>query len=818
MEYTIESQLDLARELVRNTDKTIFLTGKAGTGKTTFLRNLPTITSKKMAVVAPTGVAAINARGVTIHSFFQLPFTPYIPESPIENSKHRLRADKIKILRNLDLLVIDEISMVRADLLDAIDTVLQTYRHNKRPFGGVQLLMIGDLYQLAPVIRDYEWDLIKEYYQSPFFFHSNALQNTDYVVVELTKIFRQSDQSFISILNEIRDNRLSDISIERLNERVDPDCECGNGYIYLTTHNKIASEINNEKLDKLDTKARKYKAYINDVFPESLFPTEEYLELKEGAQVMFIKNDTTLNRAYYNGKIGRVVELSNKSIKVESLEDGHIIDVSPVVWENCEYELNAQTGDIDQNILGTFTQYPLKLAWAITIHKSQGLTFDKAIVDVNSAFAFGQVYVALSRCKSLEGLVLKNSIAQNQIMCSNEVMAFCKDTENHKINSDNLLNFKIEYQKKLIFRIFDFSLLYRLLNKIIRIYSQHPSKFNSGYEEILLTIRNSFQTDIIDVNEKFKVQLQSILSDISDSLPQDCDFLQERIKKASYYYFCKLCEEIKQPFKKMIFISDNAEIENEMDTAIEDFDMQYQLQDCGFQLLLNGFTPEGYFKAISVIESHYTRIFNIRRNYEFESLPTLSKKLLSKLYSWREDKAIEIGQPKSIIVAQRSLQEIADKMPHDEKSLLKIKGIGKYKCKMYGPDIIAIVKNFCMEYCPEVLEGNELDFDPKKCKIKKQSTYEITFEMFKEGCTVPDIAFRRGLSRSTIVSHLTKYVANGTLSADRLISNDRYYAVMDFLEENIDKASSIKQLSELCGHKFADEELRIGIASINSKA
>ena len=409
--------LQLAFDFVKYTNRNIFLTGKAGTGKTTFLKDLKQLSPKRMIVVAPTGVAAINAGGVTIHSFFQLPFHPYIPAFylPDNNSTgqsdqndppgYKMSREKISIIKSLDLIIIDEISMVRADPLDAVDSALRRYKDRFKPFGGVQLLMIGDLQQLAPVVKDEDREIIGEYYDSFFFFGSKALCSTDYLTIELKHIYRQNDQIFIDLLNRIRDNKVDQDVLTELNKRYIPDfdADSGGGYITLTTHNYQAQEINDLKLDKLPGKPHKFKATIKDEFPEFSYPNASELILKTGAQVMFVKNDLSADKLFFNGKIGKVKSFEDDIIVVKCPEDDFNIRVEMAEWQNVKYSINEETKEIEETVIGTFTQFPLRLAWAITIHKSQGLTFDRAVIDACAAFAHGQVYVALSRCRTLDG-------------------------------------------------------------------------------------------------------------------------------------------------------------------------------------------------------------------------------------------------------------------------------------------------------------------------------------------------------------------------------------------------------------------------------
>ena len=433
-------QLELAFNFLEYTGTSIFLTGKAGTGKTTFLRELKRRSPKRMIVVAPTGVAAINAGGVTIHSFFQLPFGPYVPGRTEENRSgekqfsHKFGREKINIIRSMDLLVIDEISMVRADLLDAVSDMLCRYRDRSKPFGGVQLLMIGDLQQLAPVVKEEEWGILKHIYPSPFFFCSKALQTVSYQCIELTHVYRQSDSVFIHLLNKIRDNQVDLATLKALNSRYIPgfNPDDSEGYITLTTHNYQAQQINNRKLDALEGRAYTYSAEVKDDFPEYAFPTDKHLVLKKGAQVMFVKNDSSAEKRYYNGKIGRITAISADNILVRCGDEKDAITVTREEWTNTKYSIDAETQEISETVAGSFKQYPLKTAWAITIHKSQGLTFEKAIVNAGAAFTHGQVYVALSRCKSLEGLVLGTPLRPEALINDQVVKHFTDEVSRNQ--------------------------------------------------------------------------------------------------------------------------------------------------------------------------------------------------------------------------------------------------------------------------------------------------------------------------------------------------------------------------------------------------
>lgn len=417
-------ELDVARFIVEKTDMSLFLTGKAGTGKTTFLREVVRYTKKKCIVLAPTGIAAVNAGAMTIHSFFQFGLGPFVQGVIEPKSDFRINKSKLELIRHLQLLIIDEVSMVRADLMDHIDVELRRIRRNSKPFGGVQLLMIGDLQQLPPIAHGGEDELLRQYYKTLYFFSSAALKSMKYSCIELKNVYRQTDRHFIDILNHARDCTLTSQDISDLNARYVPGFspKPEDGYIRLMTHNRQVDYVNETELEKLDSKPYTFVAAVTGTFPEESYPTADSLTLKKGAQVMFIKNDP--ERRFINGTLGEVKSIDKNSIAVRLAESGTVIDVEPMEWQNIRYQFDEESKEISSKQIGRFKQYPLKAAWAITVHKSQGLTFDKAIIDVHAAFSPGQAYVALSRCRTLDGLVLSSPVSASVFMRDNAVDAY----------------------------------------------------------------------------------------------------------------------------------------------------------------------------------------------------------------------------------------------------------------------------------------------------------------------------------------------------------------------------------------------------------
>jgi len=453
----INDPAGFTERFINQTKQSVFLTGKAGTGKTTLLRKIISSTHKNAIIVAPTGIASINAGGVTIHSFFQLPFSGFIPEFGVapqfshsvklETKDSLLRhftmnKQRRNIMRNLELLIIDEVSMLRADLLDAIDWTLRNVRRNNEPFGGIQVLFIGDLLQLPPVVKQEEWSILRSYYSGMFFFNAKVLQEKAPLYIELSTIFRQQDQGFIQVLNNLRNNQITANDVEILNQYVKPDFDSlkEEGYITLTTHNTKADEMNAKALSSLKGNSKKYTAEITGDYPQHMYPLELDLELKIGAQVMFIKNDISMEKNFFNGKMGRIDSLSEEEISVYFPDEKRSITVDKYEWNNIRYNINEASGEIKEDTLGTFVQYPLKLAWAITVHKSQGLTFDKAVLDVSDVFAPGQAYVALSRLRSLEGLVLLKPMRMNGLSNDQNVVAYAGNKA-----SDSILLSNLEY-------------------------------------------------------------------------------------------------------------------------------------------------------------------------------------------------------------------------------------------------------------------------------------------------------------------------------------------------------------------------------------
>ncbi|MDR0732711.1 MAG: HRDC domain-containing protein [Dysgonamonadaceae bacterium] len=695
-------QLELATNFVRYTGQHIFLTGKAGTGKTTFLHHLREHPIKRTVVVAPTGVAAINARGVTIHSFFQLPFGPLTGFDRTNTEQMRFNREKINIIRSLDLLVIDEISMVRADLLDAIDAVLRRFRaHHNKPFGGVQLLMIGDLQQLSPVVKEDERELLRDHYETPYFFSSKALRETSFVSIELTQVFRQQDNRFISILNRVRENRLDVPTLELLNQRHIPNFQPDDeeGYITLCTHNAQAKRINDAKLQALPGEAHSFQAQIEGVFPEYSYPTEFELTVKEGAQVMFVKNDTSLEKLFYNGKTGKITRIENDAIFVICPNEENEIAVTRMSWENVKYSLNADTNEITEETEGVFTQYPLRTAWAITIHKSQGLTFERAIIDAHSSFAHGQVYVALSRCKTLEGMVLSSPINARSVINDHTVRGFTEQIEQNQPDETQLSSARIAYQQELLAELFRFTPLHNRIGYIAKIIGDNKGSIPAPTQNLFAQML-ALHGEISDVAGKFQAQINRLLPQQPDV--EQNDALQTRIGKASGYFSEKIETIVLNILPKADLDIDNRTVKKQLIDAVKRLEEDARIKYESLKSCLNGFclTDLLQAKATASIEKakpKETVKKETAASVVLDNENISHPELFVRLRLWRKAQATELGLPAYGVFSQKTLYELVHYLPTDKKSLLKINGIGEKKIVRFGQEIIEIIGEYCEE-------------------------------------------------------------------------------------------------------------------------
>lgn len=783
MAIEINKEMQLAKKLIETTNENVFLTGNAGTGKTTFLNLLRTQTAKRMVVLAPTGVAAINAKGQTIHSFFQLPFTPFLPE--YKKEKGQIKKDKINIFRTIDLLVIDEISMVRADLLDAIDDRLREYRKQKySPFGGVQCLFIGDLQQLPPVVRDEDWALMQKHYSTPFFFSSKALQESSYVTIELKKIYRQADEKFISILNEVRNNHLSMESLNELNKHYLPEYEPKEGEIFLTTHNKIADAFNEKKLNELEEESNIYNAIIKDRFPESMYPVDESLELKIGAQVMFTRNNREAN--YYNGKIGTIIDLSEHKITIKCKEDAFPIVAERETWENTEIKIDKESKDQYEEVVGSFSQFPLRLAWAITIHKSQGLTFDRAIIDAIASFSHGQVYVALSRCKSLDGMVLKSPIKLESIITDLNVTRYMQYEGERAANIEEALpQLQKRYMIVLLNEMFDFTDIHQIFGRVFNM-AQTGNQLNTQMPklcELISAEYKSLTSEIVDVANKFRNQYTALV-DAASNIYTD-EHLQQRIKAAVGYFLGKLADIDIDIYNEDIEL-DNRSVEDAYNAQTAEFVKLVRIKTA----LLSAF-KEQPFTTTSFLEARAKATLDIEmgkleRTKADMTVAGVDPVLQHRLTIWRSDKAD--GGPLAYVMSMKTLQEIAARLPKSTEDMKTIPGLGTKRITKYGDEIVKIVRQFIADKRDDKLTDEEKELmtkaSSKKTKSSKSSkssepdTYQKTLILFKEGKSIQEIVDERSLSLGTIENHLTKLVYNCELKAEDVI-NESHLNMID---------------------------------------
>jgi len=682
----------LILDFLEHTNQPVFLTGKAGTGKTTLLRKIKDATTKNYAVVAPTAVAAINAGGVTLHSFFQIPFGPIPPtgdtEQPLKYSD-----EKTKLLRCLELLIIDEISMVRVDIIDFIDRTLKKLKGSSLPFGGVQVLMIGDLYQLSPIFHD-AWHILASHYKSPYFFDAQIFRHIKMVTFTLEKVYRQSDPLFLEILNRIRENTMDADLLEKLNERYDADLETGwkEDYITLTTHNQLVSEINIGCLAILPGEAFTYKAEVSGDFPKDGFPADEVLELKVGAQIIFIKNDSSGKKQFYNGKAAKITHLAENNIRVQFNDSPDEIEVEKEIWQNVKYNLNTEDNKINEVNAGAFAQYPFKLAWAITVHKSQGLTFDRAIVDVSAAFAHGHAYVALSRCRSLEGLILKSPVKMENIITDARVANFTELASSEQPTPEILDNYSKQYSWNLIKSTFDFHFIQRDWLALSN------AKFSS------LEDRNTFllvydQVDAILSPQIIKVAERFIHQEISktdqNTNPTTQTTFITRLVKASEYFIPKLETVLKEIEKLLEIKLYHDEHSDKISTLLNDIHSALKIKTSVFALDWNSFSIEDFIALKHNASSKY-QLHEKKTTFKpsFAEKEIMNPKLYQNLADWRKSVATQRNVPEHHVLSDQALQTIAAKLPKNTDQLAALKSVGMGNAKELGSPIIKMINAF----------------------------------------------------------------------------------------------------------------------------
>lgn len=798
--------LQLAFDFVQYTGNNIFLTGRAGTGKTTFLHDLKERSPKRMIVVAPTGVAAINAGGVTIHSFFQLPFGPRVPGySENEDMKSfRFSSQKRNIIKSLDLLVIDEISMVRADLLDSIDERLRRFRRNDRPFGGVQMLMIGDMQQLPPVVKDDEWALLRRHYKTPFFFSSQALQKSNYITITLQHVYRQRDRHFIELLNKIRDKQLDREAIDLLNKRHKPNFDPGDeNYIILTTHNAKAKAINEKKLNVLKGKKSRFYATVEGNFPEYMYPTEPELELKVGAQVMFVKNDPDAEKRFFNGKIGTVTSLGTDVIVVRCPGDDESIYVVPLVWENVKYAIEEQSKEIKESVEGTFTQIPLKLAWAITIHKSQGLTFDKAIIDSEAAFAHGQVYVALSRCRSLEGLVLSTPFSPYSLKQDKSIEGFNDLVSKNQPDRQDLEKSKVQFQRQTLGELFNFVSLQQAVNGLDYLLYDNRKSLQPDAGLPVKSMKEQVKAEMADVSEKFKNQIIQLL-DKNGNAEQNNE-LQERIKKAVVYFSDKLQHLVLDKADTLSFETDNTEIRKKINKAEERL-----YEEAGFRLSCldacrEGFVLKDYLKsrAKATLESMPKKTAGRKRKLPV-SRENNNPELYNLLKEWRNAKALELDWPHYMVLPLKTMRALGNQVPANFDDLRSVHGFGRKKIQLFGEELLELINSYREGHEVKIVVVPEPEIEKTKPKI---NTRQISLELWRKHKDMKKVAEERDLAVTTIEGHLARFVGTGELPVTDFVDGEKLEKLLVFFKKNPDIAMG--EAKEQLDDEFSYGELRL---------
>jgi len=815
MIYQTNSKLKLAHDYVQFTDRNIFLTGKAGTGKTTFLHELKKSINKRMVVVAPTGVAAINAGGVTIHSFFQLPFGPAIPyhyfassdgQEQAVRSDFKMSREKINIIRSLDLLVIDEISMVRADLLDGVDQVLRRYRNHNKAFGGVQLLMIGDIQQLAPIIKDNEWEILEKYYESSYFFSSIALKEAGFVGIELTHVFRQSDELFISLLNDIRNSNLANNTLEKLNKRfiADFNPDDKDGYIRLCTHNYQADNINELKLASLKIMSRFFDASVSGDFPEYSYPTKYKLELKVGSQVMFVKNDPSPEKNFFNGKIGEIISITDDSVEVKCPQDSNTIIVSALEWKNYKYTINPVNNEIEEDETGAFKQIPLKLAWAITIHKSQGLTFDKVIIDAQSAFSHGQVYVALSRCRTFEGLVLSSEINSRGIMENIRVNRFEENASRNQPNEIDFLNDRNLYQHKLLDELFSFRPLAKRLGYFMKLIRNNQSILLGDILVLTGQIKEKLEDSIMLVSDKFLVQVNHLK--ISEPDVDQNPVLQDRIGKAAEYFIKEINENILNKVDAISIETDNKKVKQELSDALNKVINEIDIKMACLEVSKKGLNISDFQKARALALMEKPKDKKLKK----QGIVSIPKEiahpiLFEQLKKWRSKKSAIIGTEPYMILHQKALVALVVFLPVTESQLKSIKGIGKRTFEKYGQELINMISEYCAKNNVESNQSADVGMEEEPSK-KKVSNKNKSFEMFKNGLSISEIAVAMGYVNSTIEGHLAHFVGTGELKIEQFISAEKIRLITE--KVNLLGPSQLAPIKAELGEGYSYSDIR----------
>ncbi len=765
-----------AWQCLTRTGVSIFLTGRAGTGKTTFLKKLRASGLRRMAIVAPTGVAAINAGGMTIHSLFQIPPQTLVPGRPLK-MENGMRREKLRTIRGIDLLVIDEVSMVRPDLLDAVDQRLRQIRRNSLPFGGVQLLLIGDLLQLPPVVKPNDIDVLRQYYQTPFFFSARSLAQIQYFAIELKKVYRQSDREFIELLNRVRTDTLDAAGLERLNGRYrrgfNPDES--ERYIRLTSLNREADRVNTLRLEGLKSRAVSYEAVVTGKFPESAYPVDRVLTLKVDAQVMYLRNDT--NGRYYNGKIGRVVALEEGAVIVTS-DDGYgEIKLEPALWENISYEVNRSTGEIEQKVEGTFRQIPLALAWAITIHKSQGLTFDRAIIDAANSFSAGQVYVALSRCRTFEGMVLSSMIPASAIRADREVQAYMAGQGSRELTQSQIESFAADHALTILADLLNFR---SVTVPAYRIYRLLDESYSTTYPRVIGEIERALKR----CEEEILVHAKNYVSLCRQARAEGVDItsdekLMERTRNGAKYFENRVLN-ILDPIASAANITlDNASLNKELMELRSAMRQELALKHTMLRSVVDkGFDPMALSaaKALSVANESVAAASRAVQSSNGDESEVKNQELYRALKLWRKEQSEVEDQPLYTIVSNRVLMNIADIVPISRKELSAISGMGRAKIQQFGESILEITN----EYHKKGVRAAE-GFEQRNPAARKVDTRQLSVDAFGRLGSIEAVARERGLAYATVAGHLLDKMEETGMTTAQIMGEQRYRALRELL-------------------------------------
>jgi len=753
---------EFAEKFINQTNQPIFLTGKAGTGKTTFLRHIVQSTYKQTVIVAPTGIAALNAGGVTIHSFFQLPFSAFVPDFvegqhvdgsvKIESKKtllrhFRMNKQRKQMLNSLELLIIDEVSMLRADVLDAIDWSLRNVRSTNEPYGGVQVLFIGDLFQLPPVIKPGEWNALRNYYDGIHFFNAKVMLEKPPLYIELSKIYRQQNDDFIAVLNNLRNNRLTEPDVQMLNKHVQPgfDPTKHEGYITLTTHNRNADDMNGNALSVLNAKSIKYEAEVEGDFPPHLFPLDATLELKVGAQVMFIKNDLNFEKQFYNGKMGIVTSLGSEEIIVQCVEDKKVISVPTYEWENIKYTTNASNGEIEEETVGTFVHYPLKLAWAITVHKSQGLTFDKAVLDVSQVFAPGQAYVALSRLRTLDGLVLLTPIRMNGLSNDEKIIQYSTQSQYMDKLPMLLTAATNHFLHETLSKAFDWLDLSQKWSTHEATYNYQPSKSEKANNRSWVTLQSQKIQTSIEPSRKFRNQMQNLFSQTQI----DMGFLNERVQAANNYFM---------PNLEAVYIS--------------------TLKKLG-------------------------ELNKLKKTKQYaEEVEELEEALFSTI--------IHLKKANLMLEAAVNGRDLnRDSVINDEIKNYRLAKVAVIKHEMLTKGDMFAVES---EFDDDLYARKEKGKANRAKKEVKVSTFDQTLELYETGMSVAQIAKKRQFSIKTIYGHFERLIMEEKLEVTHFLSDEKIAYLKKTV--NIEKAATLSELKEQVDETITWEELKLYKASL----